>query len=463
MALHLTTRASGKTLPITPIHKARLSAWLKTQPKRLRAWVSGTGFTADTHEILFVPGRDGSPERVLAGIGRGGSYLAYAGLPTRLPKGRYTVDGKVERDEANALALGWAIGTYRFDRYKKKKKGEELATLVWPEGSNRAEVRRVADAVFLVRDLINTPAADMGPAELAAAAKKLAKKHGAKCSVVTGEALLTRNYPTVYAVGKGSSRAPRLIDLRWGSGSRPRLTIVGKGVCFDSGGLDLKPASAMLLMKKDMGGAAHALGLAHLVMDSKLPVRLRVLIPAVENFVSGDSYRPLDVLTTRKGLTVEVGNTDAEGRLVLCDALAAANEEKPDLVLDFATLTGAARVALGTELPALFCNSDKVANAYLEAGIQVDDQLWRLPPHERYRRHLESRVADLNNVSSGRFGGAITAALFLSSFVDKKTPWAHLDLMAWNSDSRPGRPSGGEAMALRATYHFLTKRYRRKK
>jgi leucyl aminopeptidase len=310
------------------------------------------------------------------------------------------------------------------------------------------------EAIYLVRDLINTPAGDMGPAELAQAATKLAERHKARISVITGAALLKKNYPAIHAVGRASSRAPRLIDLRWGA-KGPRVTLVGKGVCFDSGGLDLKAAAGMRLMKKDMGGAAHALGLASMIMAARLPLRLRVLIPAVENSVSGDAFRPGDVLPTRKGLSVEIGNTDAEGRLVLCDALAEADSEDPELIVDFATLTGAARIALGAELPAMFCNDDGVAEALLAQGLAAQDPVWRLPLHAPYRRLLDSQVADINNISSGALGGAIMAALFMSEFVRPKTPWVHLDIMAWNPSSRPGRPEGGEAMGLRATYALI--------
>ncbi|MBF0391146.1 MAG: leucyl aminopeptidase family protein, partial [Alphaproteobacteria bacterium] len=312
---------------------------------------------------------------------------------------------------------------------------------------------------ILVRDLINAPASHMGPEELAAAAQDLAARHAARCRVVVGEALLNENWPAVHAVGRASDRAPRLIDLRWGDEQAPRVTLVGKGVCFDSGGLDIKPSSGMKLMKKDMGGAAHALGLAHMVMAANLPVRLRVLIPAVENAVSGRAMRPLDVIGTRKGTTVEIGNTDAEGRLILCDALAEADGEKPALLLDMATLTGAARVALGTELPALFSNDDKLAEDILRHGRRTRDPLWRLPLWAGYRRQLDSKVADLSSISDSPFAGAVTAALFLQDFVSPTTPWAHIDMMAWNGAARPGRPEGGEAMCLRALFALIAGRH----
>jgi leucyl aminopeptidase len=299
----------------------------------------------------------------------------------------------------------------------------------------------------------------MGPAELAQAAQDLAAEFDAAVEVIVGQDLLDRDYPAIHAVGRASPRAPRLIDLRWGNPEHPKVTIVGKGVCFDTGGLDLKPSSAMLIMKKDMGGAAHALALGRMIMMAGLPVRLRVLVPAVENVVSGDSFKPQDVLKTRKGLTVEVGNTDAEGRLILCDALAEADSEKPELLIDFATLTGAARVALGPDLPALMCNDDALANDLTEAGSAVDDPMWRLPLWAPYRKGLDSKVADINNVTTNGFAGAITAGLFLQEFVSKGTPWAHLDTYAWNGSARPGRPEGGEALGLRAAYAVIAKRF----
>jgi len=434
---------------------AQLEAWLKRQPERLRRWVAGSRFEARPGTQLVVPGEDGAPSRVLLGVEDGPDIWSWGALPMTLAEGRYRIDARLGAEKASRAALGWALGSYAFTRYRKPKR--KAAQLVWPEAADRKAVARIADATFLVRDLVNTPAEDMGPGELAEAAVKVARAHGARTQVIVGDALLKRNYPTIHAVGRASSRSPRLIDLRWGTRG-PRITLVGKGVCFDSGGLDLKPAQGMELMKKDMGGAAHALGLAQMIMAAKLPVRLRVLVPAVENSVSGNAFRPLDIIRTRKGLTVEIGNTDAEGRLILCDALAEAAAEKPDLIVDCATLTGAARVALGPELPAMFANDDDVAEALLRHGRAEDDPVWRLPLHQGYRAMLDSRIADMNNVSSGAFAGAITAALFLQEFVDARIPWVHLDLYAWNPRARPGRPEGGEAMALRALYALIAER-----
>jgi leucyl aminopeptidase len=450
------THPGAQFVPIVPLAKAGLARWLKGRPAAEAAWVTAAGFTAEPGTLCLVPGAGGALARVLAGIDPDDELWSYAGLPGRLPAGapggRYALDGELSPEAASRAALGWALGRYGFTRYRKPER--RFATLAWPKGVDKGAVQRAMAATYLVRDLINTPASDMGPAELAQAATGLARRHKAKVSVTTGAALLKKNYPAIHAVGRASARAPRLIDLRWGT-KGPRVTLVGKGVCFDSGGLDLKSAAGMKLMKKDMGGAAHALGLASMIMAARLRLRLRVLVPAVENSVSGDAFRPLDVLATRKGLSVEVGNTDAEGRLVLCDALAEADREDPALIVDFATLTGAARVALGTDLPAMFCNDDSVAEALLAQGLAARDPIWRLPLHKPYRRLLDSRVADLNNISSGSYGGAITAALFLAEFVRPETPWVHFDVMAWNLSSRPGRPEGGEAMGLRATYALI--------
>jgi leucyl aminopeptidase len=381
----------------------------------------------------------------------------FAGLPETLPEGVYRLEAHLDAAAATRAALGWALGTYGFARYKKPTR--TVATLAWPAGADQAEVERLARAVFLVRDLVNTPAEDMGPAELAAAAEEVARGGGARFSVLAGDELLAKNYPTIHAVGRASARAPRLIDFTWGAADAPKVTLVGKGVCFDSGGLDLKAASGMRLMKKDMGGAATVLGLASAIMDAKLPVRLRVLVPAVENMVSANAFRPMDIIKTRKGITVEVGNTDAEGRLILCDALAEADAEKPALIVDCATLTGAARVALGPDLPALFCNDDALADALVQSGKETNDPVWRMPLWKPYRKLLDSKIADINNVSEAGYAGAVLAALYLEEFVAKETPWAHLDLFAWNSSARPGRPEGGEAYALRALYALVKRRF----
>jgi len=452
---------TAAAVPLIPVPKPAWEGWIAEQSSRRRAWIAAQGFEAEPGTTCAVPGDDGTVECVLFGTEAEIDVFAYGGLATSLPPAAYRLDARYDARAATDAAVGWALGAYRFRRYRKGggDGGRKPASLVWPDAADRAEATRTVEAVCLVRDLVNTPANDMGPAELAEAARALGKRHKAKVRVLVGDELLEEGYPAVHAVGRASSRAPRLIDLTWGRKSAPRVTLVGKGVCFDTGGLDLKPSSGMLLMKKDMGGAAHVLGLAHMIMDARLPVRLRVLVPAVENAVSGDSFRPLDVLKTRKGLTVEVGNTDAEGRLILCDALHEACADKPALLLDFATLTGAARVALGPDLPAMFANDDRLADDLLAAGRAVADPVWRLPLHRPYRKHLDGKVADLNNVASGGFAGAIYAALFLEAFVDAAVPWAHFDVMAWNGASRPGRPEGGEALGMRAAYRVVADRF----
>ncbi len=432
-------------------------AWLGSQSARARAAAEAARFTGKAGEFALLPGDGVDDWAVGLGVKDAGELATWdlAGAVARLPAGSYRLaDGK-----PGAGALGWLLAHYKFDRYLTEKKPVDSRVLLSSEPATIEEAVRFAQASALVRDLVNTPAEDLGPAELAAATEAQAAEFGAKVAVVQGEALKD-GYPAIHAVGRAADKAPRLIDLSWGDPSHRRLTLVGKGVCFDSGGLDIKPASGMATMKKDMGGAAHALALARIVMQRQLPVRLRLLIPAVENAIAGNAFRPGDVLRTRKGLSVEIGNTDAEGRLILCDALAAAQEDQPDLVLDFATLTGAARVALGPELPALFANDDSVAEGLLAAGREVADPMWRLPLWEPYRDMLKSEVADVNNAGEGGFAGAITAALFLAKFVDAKTPWAHIDLFAWQPSAKPGRPKGGEAMTLRAAWRFLEARYR---
>jgi leucyl aminopeptidase len=460
MLSNLTPSASKSTLPITPLTRKGLASWLSRQPAKLQRWIKSTHFAANEGELCLVPGSDGALARAVIGVAALDDPWAYSVLPTRLPKGRYRLDPDPELELANAAALGFALGTYRFARYKKQE--VSYASLVWPAAADKPRISALVEGIGLCRDLINTPADDLGPPELAEEGQSLAKRHGAKARILRGEKQLIEGFPSVYAVGRAAGKPPHLLDLTWGSEEHPKVTLVGKGVIFDSGGLDLKPAASMKLMKKDMGGAALVLGVAHVVMSLGLPIRLRVLVPAVENSIGPNAMRPLDVLKTRKGLTVEVGNTDAEGRLILSDALAAADEERPELLIDAATLTGAARVALGTALPALFCNHEGMAEEILAAGLAVKDPLWRLPLHQPYAKLLESPVADINNVSNDSYAGAITAALFLERFVSPSTPWAHVDTMAWNVDSRPGRPVGGEAFALRALVEMLSRRYPRR-
>ncbi len=459
MPLPFRARPLASTRLLTVLTKSELAAWLKAAPAAARNWVEGNGFAAKPGELCVIPGRDGQPARALAAIAGGESpddLWHAAGWPLRLPKGSYRLDPEPDAAQATRLAIGWALGSYSFTRYKAAAR--PAAELVWPANADRPHVERTARAADLVRDLVNTPAEDMGPAELARAAKDLAEELDLDIEITKGEALRKRNFPLIHAVGRASERAPRLIDLRWGDAAHPKVTIIGKGVCFDTGGLDLKPESGMRLMKKDMGGGAHALGLARMIVEAKLKVRLRVLVPAVENSVSGNAFRPLDVIRSRQGLTVEIGNTDAEGRLILADALTLACEEKPGLIVDFATLTGAARVALGPELPALFCNDDEVAAALARHAQAEADPLWRLPLWRSYRSRLDSKTADINNVSDGPFAGSITAALFLQEFVSPGIPWVHFDLYAWNAWTRPGRPEGAEAQTLRAVFRTIAER-----
>ena len=451
MTSNLTSRGGAGTVPILCLTEAELKTWLKDQGPERQSWVETTGFKAKSGKHLLLPGTHGQLDCVLFGVGEKRDPWILAGLAKELPAGRYSLESSFSAKEADQALLGWALAGYSFDRFSTKsgKVRPKQAVLVWPKGAGKERIKSLYDAIALTRDLINTPANHMGPEELADAARGLAKTHKAKLEVIEGEQLLKKNFPAIYEVGKASHRAPRLIDLTWGK-KGPLVTLVGKGVCFDTGGLDLKTAAGMLTMKKDMGGSAHVLGLASFIMAQKLPLRLRVLIPAVENAVAGNAYRPLDVIQTRKGLTVEVGNTDAEGRIVLSDALVEGSSEKPDMLIDFATLTGAARVALGTDLPALFCNDDSLAESLLAQAEEEQDPLWRMPLHKPYRSKLDSKVADINNVSPGGYGGAITAALFLEEFVEKDVPWAHIDLMGWNLSASAGRPAGGEAMGLRA-------------
>ena len=378
-------------------------------------------------------------------------------LPSVLPAGTYRFANAPH--DARLAALAFALGAYRFTRYRKAK--DKPVKLVLPDGVDGDDLTRITDGVTLARDLINTPANDMGPADLEAAARNLAKRHGAKFHSIVGDQLLKQNFPLIHAVGRAADakRAPRLIELRWGKAGHPKITLVGKGVCFDTGGLDLKPDSAMLIMKKDMGGAASVLACAHMIMDRGLPVSLRVLIPAVENSVAGDAFRPLDVYSSRKGLNVEIGNTDAEGRLILADALALADEEAPDLLVDMGTLTGAARVALGPELPPYYTDDEMLATELAQHGTQENDPLWRLPLWARYDSMLDSKTADVNNVASGGMAGSIVCALFLKRFVSMAKSWLHFDIYAWTPSAKPGRPEGGECQAARALYALLCARY----
>ena len=455
MPHNLIVRARRDTVPISVVATNSVAAWLGKLPTAQRDWLTQSGFNSQKDSSALLPAARGGVERAVFVTDPSSDLWSWSKLAAALPKGSYRLEGRVTKAMANDAALGWGLAAYEFTKYRKAKL--DRPELVWPAAADRAAVSHTLDATALVRDLINTPAEDMGPSELTAAARALGRRFGARSRVIAGDALLKANYPMIHTVGRASDDAPRLIDMRWGTGG-PRVTLVGKGVCFDTGGLDLKPAAGMLRMKKDMGGAAHVLGLASMIMAAKLPVRLRVMIGAVENAVAGNAYRPLDVLATRKGITVENVNTDAEGRLVLGDCLTEASREKPDLLLDFATLTGASRVAVGTELAALYCNDDSLAKDLEKHGAAAADPIWRLPLHKPYRRMLDSKVADISSASEGGFGGGITAALFLQEFVDDGIPWAHFDIMAWNLSTQPGRPEGGEAQAMRAAFALISER-----
>jgi leucyl aminopeptidase len=443
-------------IPLQPLDQAALQEWMKTAGAAAAKWVDASGFKAAAGQICAVPGADGAPRCFLFGVENKGWLYQLAGLPALLPEGIYRLDCEWSSEHRAQASLGWGLATYRFERYKSN--GKPRPTLVL-EQDVAVEVRAIYEAQCLVRDLVNTPTEHMGPVELADAVMQHSEAHEASTTVVMGDDLLTRNFPAIHAVGRASTRPPRLVELNWGEEGAPLLCLVGKGVCFDTGGLDLKTTAGMALMKKDMGGAAHALALARLVMMHQLPVRLQLLIPAVENSVAGNAYRPGDIITTRKGLTVEIGNTDAEGRVILADALAYACEQEPDLVVDFATLTGAARIALGADLPPLFSNRADVAQSIQQAGDELEDPLWTMPLYQPYRKQIESPLADLNNSSKSSYGGCITAALFLESFVQSDIPWVHIDTFAWNEANRPGRPMGGEALGLRAVFRYLQARY----
>lgn len=442
---------------IYAITAAEFPAFLSQQPQVVRSWATTNAFAATPGSVLVVPGSDGAPLLALAGITHAADPFALAHLPYVLPQGDWRLTGApgVELPLASA-ALGWGLGSYRFSRYRKAERAP--ARLALPTGEHAAWLDVLA-ACNRVRDLVNTPTEHMGPDELQAVVEHIGQRFSANVTVVPGDALLARGFPAIHAVGRASHRAPRLIELEWGDPAHPAIALVGKGVCFDTGGLDIKPSDGMRNMKKDMGGAAHAIALAELVMARALPVHMHLYVPAVENAIAGNAYRPGDVIATRRGLSVEIDNTDAEGRVVLCDALTFASERSPELLLDFATLTGAARIALGPELPALYANDETLAADYLSAGNAQFDPLWRLPLWQPYLRYLKSNLADLANAGGSRMAGSVTAALYLQQFVPEALPWAHLDVYSWNDSDRPGHPAGGEAQGLRAAFTLLEQRY----
>lgn len=446
----LAKKAKGST----PIHLVK-SGSIEALPTEYQRWAKANGFTGDAGQYLTVPGKQVAIEAVLLGMGKADEALSVGVLGKRLPDGAWHFADAPP--DPTLAAIGVGLGGYSFSRYRKPEK--RAVKVAVPTGSDFARVSRTVSAAALVRDLINTPANDMGPSDLETAVRALAKTHSAKVAVIKGDDLVKKRFPMIHAVGRASADAPRLIDLTWGKAQAPKVTLVGKGVCFDTGGLDIKPSSGMLLMKKDMGGAANVIGLASMLMEAKADIRLRVLIPAVENSIAGNAFRPLDVLRSRKGLTVEIGNTDAEGRLVLADALALADEESPQLLIDMATLTGAARVALGPDLPPFFTDDEALAGEIASAATATADPVWRLPLWKPYVPRLFSRVADTNNVTTDGFAGSVTAALFLQKFVEKAAGWAHFDVYGWNPLEKPWSPVGGEAQAIRALEKVILDRY----
>jgi len=454
------TEASA-TLAVRLVTIEGFDGWLAAADAPTRQWLEATGFKPKSRALAPLPDGKGGMAGAVFVLDSPGTAIDAAALagnlpPTDRPWRIDDPDGLLDPFE---LHHGWALSGYRFERYKKPDNGKTGPRLATADPATAERAGELATSVCLARDLVNTPASDMGPAELEAAIRGVAEEFGADVRTIEGDALLEADYPAIHTVGRASSRTPRLIDVTWGDPAAPKLTLVGKGVCFDTGGLDIKPSSGMRNMKKDMGGAACMTGLARMVMAVRLPVRLRLLVPAVENSISANAFRPGDVIKTRKGLSVEIGNTDAEGRLILADALTEADRERPALLLDAATLTGAARVALGTDLPALFSTDDGLAQDILDAGTTVGEPLWRLPLHPPYRDLLKSSVADLSSTGSKPMGGAITAALFLARFVEETEAWTHLDIFAWNDEGRPGRPRGGEATGLRALFTMLERRF----
>ncbi|MCD9027164.1 leucyl aminopeptidase family protein [Luteimonas sp. BDR2-5] len=451
-SLFASASASADARPLHVVGRDDVAGWRATQPSAVQAWLDAQAFDGAPGSLLLLPGDAGLAGAVI-GVGDRLDPDAYAHAPLGLPAGDWVLASSLDADALHALQLGWGLGAYRFTRYKQAPRAPARLVVDAPD----AEAVDLIAATARVRDLVNTPTEHMGPEQLEATVREIAAAHGATFDSIVGDALLERNFPAIHAVGRASHRAPRLLHLSWGEAAHPHVAIVGKGVCFDTGGLDIKPADGMRNMKKDMGGAAHAIALAELVMARGLPLRITLLVPAVENAIGPDAYRPGEVIATRKGVSIEIDNTDAEGRVVLCDALAFAGEQSPDAILDFATLTGAARVALGPDLPALFANDDALAGDWIAAGEATRDPVWRMPLWRPYLRYLTSGIADMANAGS-RMAGAVTAALYLERFVPEGTPWAHLDTYAWNDSSRPGHPHGGEALGLRAAYAMLRAR-----
>ncbi len=460
-----TKRDKKNAIPIRLVTRQELDRWLAGANDRQKNWVQANNFEGASGTFIIFPDKNGQADKVLLGLGKSHDCLdspwTFASLPKFLPTGSFRIESKLNDHQMFQAAFGWGAAQYEYSSYKNSAGEPKQKILILEESVPTKKLEALLTGITLTRDLINTPPNHMGPTALAKAASNLARQFDAKIQITSGDDLLKANLPLIHAVGRAAEDPPRLIDLQWGQKHAPKITLVGKGVCFDTGGLDLKSAAGMRLMKKDMGGAATVLGLAYAIMWMDLPIRLRVLIPAVENSVAGNAYRPGDILTARNGKTIEIGNTDAEGRLVLGDALVLADEEKPDYLIDFATLTGAARIALGPDLPAFYTNNDAFAEDLAKFAKDHSDPLWRMPLWSGYDDDLNSKVADLNNISSSAFAGSITAALFLQNFVSQAKTWAHFDIFGWNQKDRSGRPEGGEAMALRAIYAWLEDHFQR--
>ncbi|MDZ4692720.1 leucyl aminopeptidase family protein [Terricaulis sp.] len=447
---------SANAVPIHAIRAADWKGWIERHSETLRRLATALDFQAQNARIMLAPATDGSIERVLFGVGDKANVNVMGALAQHLPAGDYRIAFAPREFDATSIAVAWGLGAYAFDRYKKRKR--PAPRLVAPEGADMEEAGRIVEASWLARDLVNTPTNDMGPEALHAAAEKVARECGAEFEAIVGDELLTQNYPLLHAVGRAAAEAPRLLHLSWGADDAPRVALVGKGITFDTGGLDIKPAAGMRMMKKDMGGAAHALALGQLVMQSKLNVRLDVFLAVAENSISANAFRPGDVIASRKGLTVEIDNTDAEGRLVLADALTRACEDGPALLLDFATLTGAARTALGPDIPPFYTGDEALAAEFTAASLAATDPIWRMPLWDAYEGDMDTPIADLKNTGDGAMAGSIYGALFLRRFVTVPA-WAHFDIFAWAPKEKPGRPQGGEAQALRASYRVIKARF----
>jgi len=454
MTIELTAQKNSCSCPIWLLREDMPET--PSLPAHAKAWLAAQNYRAKAGTLALIPTEKGTIAGMVLGLGKGENPFTSGVLAKALPEGSWYFANMPE--EPFPVMLGILMGGYHFDRYQSGKEPKKIELAI-PAHTDMAELKRQAETITLVRDLINTPANDMGPEELEKAVAALAKDYAACLEVTRGEELLHKNLPLIHAVGRAGAAAPRLIDMQWGPQDAPKVTLAGKGVCFDTGGLDIKTVNGMLLMKKDMGGAANTLGLAKLVMDAKLPVRLRLLVPAVENAISGNALRPGDIIPSRKGLSVEIGNTDAEGRLVLADALALGDEEAPDVMIDMATLTGAARIALGPDLPPFYCRDDDFASHITRQAMKNFDPLWRMPLWQPYMENLSSRIADINNVTSDGFAGSVTAALFLSRFTEKAKLWAHFDIYGWTPVAKPGFPAGGEAQGIRALYAVLKERF----